>query len=412
MNPHENDEQILAQLVDNDCSPGQVAEIERRLQTEPEFRSLYRRMCDFEASAAFLIRGNGTVVGFPNQSGERSKRVSILAIAAAAAILLVAGHLRFGSRGNLPEPVGLSFSGSATVADGTDLPTSLAPGKTLTLDNGRVDLSFQGGKASATVQAPAKFFFREDGSLDVADGSFGLELKPGSKSLRCYVGNHLIEDIGTTYSFLAEKGTLKEVSVSEGSIRLSSGDGSTAHIVAAGSGLRISSQGYVPFQTDSEQSHEEIFFEWTPATDSGRKAFIPDPGGLIAKTSESLEFSAEKEFSAWLRLPLDSLLRAKAKDIAWRFSATLPTNSVGLLPRHSGISLLKGMGKNFPRQTTRQQRRLGRRHLSGRRQTQRPPHHQSGNLNPWHGLPHPLQPNRIPFFGGSRDGEAWKVLIF
>ena len=341
MTPAEYDEEILARLLEGEVTPAEAAMIGNRLQTESELRLNYRRMCNFEASAAMLIGGKENVVDFSEKTKRHNKPAIILAIAAAAVALLVAGQLIFGNRSHSPQAVALSFGSAARLADGSALPSKLMPGRTLFLENGSVELSFQEGKALAKVVAPARFFFHEDGALQVERGSFDLELKPGSTPLRCLVGDYLIEDIGTSYSFIAEKGTLKEISVSEGRIRLTSGAGSTPQIVTAGSGLRISPQGYVPFQTVSGQSPEDTFFEWTPATDSGRNAFVSEPGGLIAKTSQSLEFSAKDEFSAWLRLPLDSLLRG-GEGYSVEFSATLPSNPTGLLPRHSGISLFKG----------------------------------------------------------------------
>lgn len=261
MKPDENDTELLTRLIEGECSAGEIAVIGRRLQSEPGLRALYRRTCDFEASAAIVMREREDIVDFPVSPAKESKLRRILVVSASAAILLVGLILFLGKSGSKPEHIKLTFGDSARLEEGEKFPVSLSPGKLLSLEKGNVHLAFQEGKANATVRAPARFSFGKDGSLHVEEGWYALELGPGSEPLRCTVGEYLIEDIGTSYSFVASKGTLQEISVTEGSVRLTSGPGSEPQIVKSGSGLRISQRGFVPFQIANGPPSSEILFE-------------------------------------------------------------------------------------------------------------------------------------------------------
>ncbi len=369
MTAREIDEETLIRLIDGDCPESEAQEILARLRTEPDLLRLYRRICEFEAAITELfprIQGaepsSEEKIVAPSEFSQTSPprknilRKGIPWIAAAACIAILAGILAsIQYRAEIPEKNAvLDFSPSSLVSGGGELPGVLGQGKTIHLERGHVGLSLQNRKVRAVIEGPASFSLTDTNSLDISQGKVHFSIAPGSKPIRTTVGKYLVEDLGTMFGITADDAALKEVLVSEGSVRLSipSDPRAPSATVPAGSGVTFQS-GEMELVTNPDYSsyrkavdHTETVFEWSADLDPQLAMFRSTTPGMMIRSGDFVEFHGKPEGTAWLDMPWEMPTKA-GPDFVIHVDAALPSENGRIADGHCGFSAFAGSKERF-----------------------------------------------------------------
>jgi ferric-dicitrate binding protein FerR (iron transport regulator) len=237
----------LQQLLDGDLPPDEWPELRELLRSSEGARRIYAEHSRLHAALSQIGSGRKSlrrplapVSSMPVRQRRLQRPLAALATAAAVAlaalVLHVVWNVRRGGPIELAAAPGSKFS---IVPPGN----SLAPGSTLRLERGVVELEFGSGSRSV-LRAPAEISIDSASAWSLARGIAWFHVSPKDAGFRVSAPRVEVTDLGTEFGVIAGGESEQAVQLFQGTLQVRSRVGAREEITLRGSGAReISSRG-------------------------------------------------------------------------------------------------------------------------------------------------------------------------
>lgn len=241
------DDELVQQVLDGTAGPARFREFQQRLRQEPALVALYRDHLLLHHSLCEEFEGR-RAIGRPLPKPAAPRRNRVAALAAAAAVVLLAGLgcwllLRPAATG----PAAMTFSADARWQGvGTRTltpPTAALPrGASLRLDRGTARVMLPGG-ASGIITAPAALAYPAAHTLRLDTGRGRFLHPPGAPPLAVETPAFTAVDLGTEFAVLARPDRTGELHVFEGRVELRQAGQPQPPVLVAGQAAAVPAAG-------------------------------------------------------------------------------------------------------------------------------------------------------------------------
>ena len=224
---------LASRHLDNDLSPEEFAEFEQQLAASADARAVYLELAnlhsllglELESRTSAQLRSVGVVDVTRIIRRQRMRSMRIAAMAAAAVIVISMAGLRFFMAANRPPAISFETAPSTTYTlthkrkvDPSERMT-MRQGSRLRLSKGTVELKFASGVRSI-VTAPSDIRLLEDDRLLMHQGTAWFHVPAQAAGFTVETRDLRVVDLGTEFGVRAKPGSLAEVHVFDGRVRV------------------------------------------------------------------------------------------------------------------------------------------------------------------------------------------------